>query len=144
VQQLRSIKQRSSSAPLAVAVADVADVGRYCCTDQLPDGLLAALLPGPVTVLLPRRQDAAVADGVLSPGVDAGSSSDSAPPPLGVRVVPNEFVRRVCRGLGGGIALTSANVSGDQSSVCVGDFRCGVCHEGGGGIAPHSRPTLPC
>jgi tRNA threonylcarbamoyl adenosine modification protein (Sua5/YciO/YrdC/YwlC family) len=120
VQQLRAIKQRAPSAPFAVAVADVDDVQRYCVTEQLPAGLLRALLPGPVTVLLPLRPDAALAQGVLQPG----SSSDAAAQAVvGVRVVPNEFVRGVCRQLGGGIALTSANLSGGESSLCVQDFR---------------------
>jgi tRNA threonylcarbamoyl adenosine modification protein (Sua5/YciO/YrdC/YwlC family) len=125
VQQLRAIKQRSSSAPFAVAVADVEDIQRYCVTEQLPAGLLRALLPGPVTVLLPLRPDAALASGVLQP--DASNSSDTAAAAaaavIGVRVVPNEFVRGVCRQLGGGIALTSANLSGGESSLCVQDFR---------------------
>lgn len=140
MQQLRRIKQRSSSAPFAVAVADVADVSRYCTTEQLPPGLLAALLPGPVTVLLPRRTDGDAADlaqGVFGPGrMDAGAAAaasataeaaataGAAPAAVvGVRVVPQEFVRRVCRGLGGGIALTSANISGGESSLCTADFR---------------------
>jgi tRNA threonylcarbamoyl adenosine modification protein (Sua5/YciO/YrdC/YwlC family) len=125
VQQLRAIKQRAPTAPFAVAVADVDDVTRYCVTEQLPPGLLRALLPGPVTVLLPLRPDADLAQGVLQP--DASSShSDAAAAAMhvvGVRVVPNEFVRGVCRQLGGGIALTSANLSGGESSVCIHDFR---------------------
>lgn len=40
VRRLRNIKGRSAAAPLAVAVANVADVARYCVTDHLPDGLL--------------------------------------------------------------------------------------------------------
>jgi tRNA A37 threonylcarbamoyladenosine synthetase subunit TsaC/SUA5/YrdC len=42
---------------------------------------------------------------------------------VGVRVVPHEFVRRVCRALGGGVALTSANLSGEESSLSIADFR---------------------
>jgi tRNA threonylcarbamoyl adenosine modification protein (Sua5/YciO/YrdC/YwlC family) len=126
VQQLRAIKQRAPSAPFAVAVADVEDVQRYCVTEQLPQGLLRALLPGPVTVLLPLRSDAALAQGVLQPD---SSSSDTAAaaaaPVVAVRVVPNEFVWGVCRQLGSGIALTSANLSGGESSLSIHDFRCG-------------------
>jgi tRNA threonylcarbamoyl adenosine modification protein (Sua5/YciO/YrdC/YwlC family) len=126
VQQLRAIKQRAPSAPFAVAVADVEDVQRYCVTEQLPQGLLRALLPGPVTVLLPLRPDAALAQGVLQPDSSSSSSDTAAAaavPVVGVRVVPNEFVRGVCRQLGGGIALTSANLSGAESSLCIHDFR---------------------
>jgi tRNA threonylcarbamoyl adenosine modification protein (Sua5/YciO/YrdC/YwlC family) len=127
VQQLRAIKQRAPSAPFAVTVADVEDVQRYCVTEQLPQGLLRALLPGPVTVLLPLRPDADLAQGVLQPNNSSSSSNTAAAaaagPVVGVRVVPNEFVRGVCRQLGGGIALTSANLSGAESSLCIHDFR---------------------
>jgi tRNA A37 threonylcarbamoyladenosine synthetase subunit TsaC/SUA5/YrdC len=76
VQQLRRIKQRPPSAPIALALADVADVQQYCAAEHLPPGLLAALLPGPVTVLLPRRQDGAaapLAEGVFSAAAGAGA-----------------------------------------------------------------------
>jgi tRNA A37 threonylcarbamoyladenosine synthetase subunit TsaC/SUA5/YrdC len=126
VQQLRRIKQRSSQALFAVAVADVSDVSSYCSTEQLPPGLLAALLPGPVTVLLPRRTDAAaaaLAENVFGPGAMAAAAAAAPAAVVGVRVVSNEFVRRVCRTLGGGVALTSANLSGAESSLCTADFR---------------------
>jgi len=65
VDQMRKIKSRSPDVPFAVAVADVSDIDRYCHTEQLPEGLLRALLPGPVTVLLPMKAGAALAAGVL-------------------------------------------------------------------------------
>eukprot|EP00775_Hariotina_reticulata_P000105 gene105-270_t len=126
---MRKIKSRGPDVPFAVAVAEVSDIDRYCHTEQLPEGLLRALLPGPVTVLLPMKADADLAAGVvpghMSGNGNAGSTGSTAlpsKPVLGVRVVPNEFVRAVCRQLGQGIALTSANPSGAESSLCVQDF----------------------
>lgn len=40
----------------------------------------------------------------------------------GVRIPESDFIRDVCRGNGGAIALTSANLSGATSPVCVNDF----------------------
>ena len=70
------------------------------------------------------RPDADLAQGLVNPGGSstAGDSS-SMTAVVGIRVVPNEFVRGVCRELGGGVALTSANLSGAESSLCVQDFR---------------------
>lgn len=86
-----------------------------------------ALLPGPVTVLLPLKPGSDLAPAVLNPDNRSDQISvDSAAAVVGIRVVPNEFVRRVCRALGGGIALTSANLSGKESSLQTQDFRCGV------------------
>lgn len=54
--------------PLAICVAEVADIDRYAMCAHLPHGLLEDLLPGPVTVLLTRRLDAALS-ALLNPGV---------------------------------------------------------------------------
>ena len=40
----------------------------------------------------------------------------------GVRIPDHEFMRAVCRSHGGAIALTSANISGGTSPLCVNDF----------------------
>ncbi|GAB2265573.1 hypothetical protein Dimus_000612 [Dionaea muscipula] len=41
---------------------------------------------------------------------------------IGVRVPENDFIRAICRGSGSCLALTSANLSGHPSSVCIKDF----------------------
>lgn len=69
IQGLYSIKHRQAYAPLAICVADVADLHRYCYTDHLPEQLLQQLLPGPVTLILKRKEDAPLcAD--LNPGLE--------------------------------------------------------------------------
>ncbi len=40
----------------------------------------------------------------------------------GVRIPDSDFIRGVCRDHGGAIALTSANISGAASPLCVNDF----------------------
>ena len=74
VQRIYEIKQRQESAPLAICVADVHDVSAYGDVGHLPAGLLSRLLPGPVTVVLPRRADAA-----LSPELNPGTSTIGVP-----------------------------------------------------------------
>ena len=41
---------------------------------------------------------------------------------IGVRVPDSDFIRAVSRGLGSALALTSANLSGQPSSVDIKDF----------------------
>ena len=46
------------------------------------------------------------------------------------------FIRQLCAGFGGALALTSANLSGQPSSLKVDDFRelwprCGAVYDGG-------------
>jgi len=111
VQRLYQVKRRDGNRPLAICVADVEDVHRFAATGHLPPQLLADLLPGQVTVLLP-RSDASNLPKSFNPGL----------PTIGVRVPGSDFVREVARAHGA-IALTSANISGEPSASRVIDFQ---------------------
>ncbi|DBA96565.1 TPA: hypothetical protein ACH3X1_015434 [Trebouxia sp. C0004] len=111
IQRIYSIKHRQAYAPLAICVADVSDLHRYCHAEHLPEQLLQQLLPGPVTLILQRRQEAPLC-AELNPGLET----------IGVRIPDADFIRGVCRDHGGAIALTSANISGAASPLCVNDF----------------------
>lgn len=115
-------KKRAPNKAVAIAVAEVADISRFAHSEGLPPGLLSALLPGPVTVILTRRADAALA-AALSPRGTVGIRVPGADPNRITRREDFSFVREVARGLGGAVALTSANLSNRTSSVDVEDFR---------------------
>ena len=66
--RIYAIKGRQAHLPLAICVADVADVARYGNASHVPEGLLAQLLPGAVTVILSRRTDAPLCAS-LNPGL---------------------------------------------------------------------------
>jgi tRNA A37 threonylcarbamoyladenosine synthetase subunit TsaC/SUA5/YrdC len=146
---LRAAKRRAPRRPLAIAVGDVDDVARYCAVDGLPPGLLAALLPGPVTVLLPLAPGAPLAPGLLGefPHCDSMAVEEKGPDGggggafsetegteaaaarasvgvVGVRVPRCEFVRAVARALGGALALSSANVSGGEGALELEECWC--------------------
>lgn len=54
VRHIYEIKGRDFNKPVAICVADAADVAKYGRVD-VPEGLLSKLLPGPVTVAFDRR-----------------------------------------------------------------------------------------
>lgn len=110
--RIYEIKSRDQAKSLAVCVADVEDVSRYATTRHLPGGLLEQLLPGPVTLVLPRDEGSQ-----LHPALNPGVKS------VGVRIPQSEFIRGVARSFGKALALTSANVSGTTSTVCVDEFQ---------------------
>ncbi|CAA7390429.1 unnamed protein product [Spirodela intermedia] len=125
IKKIYEIKGRQETKPLAICVADVSEIPRFALTEHLPPGLLDSLLPGPVTVVL-RRGESSILDKSLNPGVDS----------IGVRVPDCEFIRCVARGSGCALALTSANVSGQPSSVSPKDFEhlwrhCAFIYDGG-------------
>lgn len=111
IRRVYEIKERKLSSPLAVCVADVDVVGAYGETAHLPGGLLDSLLPGAVTLLLPRRES-----GLLSASLNPGVGS------IGIRIPDSDFIRGLSRSFGGALALTSANTSSHASTVRVEEF----------------------
>ena len=112
INAIYDIKKRDPAKPLAVCVADHHDVAKICHTTHLPEGLLNDLLPGPVTIILDRRRDSKQISNALNPGVDA----------LAVRIPDFPFLRAICRQVQTPLALTSANLSGEQSPVHTSEF----------------------
>ncbi|KAL3634696.1 hypothetical protein CASFOL_021750 [Castilleja foliolosa] len=131
VKRIYEIKGRKYTKPLAICVSDVEDIQRFADTEHLPGGLLDSLLPGPVTVVL-RRGESSILEKSLNPGHDS----------IGVRVPDSSFIRLIARGSESALALTSANLSGQPSSVDVKDFenlwdRCAYVYNGG--VLPSGR-----
>lgn len=106
--RLYTIKGRDKSKPLAVCVADIDTIPDVADVKNLKPGLIDALLPGPVTLLLKRS---ASLNPYLNPGVDS----------VGVRVPDHNFIVAVCR-IAGPLALTSANLSGKPSTCSIDEF----------------------
>ena len=79
LQRIYDIKKRPAGLPLGICVAEVSDVDTYGVTSHLPPGLLHALLPGPVTVILPRQPDAPVSP-LLNPGLPSLGTKCTAQP----------------------------------------------------------------
>ena len=78
IQRIYSIKHRQAYAPLAICIADVSDLHRYCHAEHLPEQLLQQLLPGPVTLILQRRQEAPLCT-QLNPGLATIGESSWSP-----------------------------------------------------------------
>lgn len=110
INKLYAIKGRSENKPLAICISEVNDVGRWARVDHLPDGLLFALLPGPVTLVLH----------YTSQLEHSLTSSDGK---VGIRVPNNAFIRQVVAKLDNPLALTSANISGNPSSISTDEFK---------------------
>ncbi|XP_009335080.2 threonylcarbamoyl-AMP synthase isoform X1 [Pyrus x bretschneideri] len=131
VNRIYEIKGRKHTSPLAICVGDVSDIERFAVTDHLPHGLLEVLLPGPVTLVL-SRGESSILEKSLNPGLHS----------IGVRVPDCNFIRDIARGLGSALALTSANLSGQPSSVSIKDFEnlwehCAYVYNGG--VLPSGR-----
>ena len=110
VKQLYKIKERDQKKPVAICVNSVKSISHWGKVDGLPLGLLDALLPGPVTVILERTSD-------LNPTLNSDTYK------VGIRIPNSEFVLQLCKRLGTPLALTSANASNEPSSLAPEEFQ---------------------
>lgn len=103
------MKGRENAKPLAICVGRVEDVYKWGIV-SITNQLLNSLLPGPVTLLLHPQP------GHLLP-------LPENPKLVGIRVPDHAFSCAVAQELGVPIALTSANISGQPSSLNPEEFR---------------------
>ena len=108
VAKLYQIKKRNLVKPLAICVANVDDVYKWCNVN-VPSSLLSQLLPGQVTLVFERSIN-------LNSSINPDHSS------IGVRIPGCQFIRSVSQKLGQPLALTSANVSNEEASLKVEEF----------------------
>jgi len=140
IEKLYKIKGREESKPIAICVGESYDVCQWTRFPQplmdmigektgkvddqtyqrstspgVLNELLRDFLPGPVTVITERSQ-------ALNTDLNPKSNT------VGVRVPDDDFIRALTNRLREPIALTSANFSGEESSLQVEDFRKLYCH----------------
>ncbi|NXI48007.1 YRDC protein, partial [Galbula dea] len=109
VRSVYSLKGRNGGKPLAICLADVDHIYRYCRVN-VPDELLRDLLPGPVTLVLKRSEE-------LNKDLNPFTSL------VGVRIPNHAFIRELAGACSGPLALTSANVSCQASTLTVLEFQ---------------------
>ena len=108
LRKLYEIKARDQSKPVAICVPKPEDIslwGRLTVTASLLD----ELLPGPVTLVFERSER-------LNPNLNPGTRL------VGVRVPDSPFIRQLTELCSEPLALTSANISGAQSTLAVEEF----------------------
>ncbi|XP_075051499.1 threonylcarbamoyl-AMP synthase [Mixophyes fleayi] len=109
ISNIYNIKGRNGTKPLAICVGDIEDIYKYCHVN-VPDQLLRDLLPGPVTLVM-ERSDA------LNKELNPSTSL------VGVRIPDHAFIRQLTQISSEPLALTSANISTQPSTLTVQEFR---------------------
>ena len=103
-------KGRPSFNPLIAHVADVESARRIAVLDERAEALAAAFWPGPLTIVAPVRDGAAVCD-LARAGLDT----------VAVRVPGHPLSRALLRTFGGPLVAPSANRSGRPSPTTFAD-----------------------
>ena len=104
VARIFEAKGRPQFNPLIVHVADAGMARRYVTFDPLAEKLAAAFWPGPLTLVLPRKEDCKISL-LASAGLET----------LGVRAPGHEIARQLIRETDRPLAAPSANRSGSIS-----------------------------
>jgi len=104
VAEIFEAKGRPRFNPLIAHVADLAAARRVAVFDARAEAVAAAFWPGPLTLVLPMREEAGI-----SPLVTAGLET------LAVRVPTHPVAQGLLRAFGGPVAAPSANPSGRVS-----------------------------
>ncbi len=100
--KIYAAKGRPSDNPLIVHLADPAHAIRYARTGELYDHIAETLMPGPLTVILKKRD-------IIPDSVTGGLNS------VGIRVPSHSVARELIELAGVPIAAPSANLSGKPS-----------------------------
>lgn len=109
VARLFQLKRRDAGKPVAICVHDVADISQWAEV-SIPENLLRQLFPGPVTAVFCRTPR-------LNPALNPFTNL------VGVRVPDSDFIRQTTKLCGGPLALTSANVSSEMSTLTIQEFQ---------------------
>ena len=104
IARLYQAKGRPSFNPLIAHVADLAAARQIARFDATAARLAEAFWPGPLTLVLPKTPDCAVAD-LATAGLDT----------LAVRVPVHPVARGILKAFGGPVVAPSANLSGHVS-----------------------------
>lgn len=108
VRRVFELKKRPLTMPLSIALADARDIETYAIVPEKARPLLA-LLPGPITLILPRRPTV--------PSLVTGGRAE-----VGVRVPAHEECRRLIR-RSGPLTTTSANIHGQPEPRSLEEIR---------------------
>lgn len=111
IRSLYDVKGRIEEKPVAMCVSSIEQLRRCGEADHLPTELLEKLLPGPVTIVLARSPY--LNNPYLNPGIAK----------IGIRIPDCEFIQKVSAAFVSPIALTSANRSGEKSTLEVAEFK---------------------
>ncbi|MBQ2767503.1 MAG: threonylcarbamoyl-AMP synthase [Clostridia bacterium] len=104
--KIYAAKGRPSDNPLIIHIAEPQDARAYAVTSPLYDRLAAAFMPGPLTLILPKRES-------IPYSVTGGLDS------VAVRCPAHPIAHALIAAAGVPIAAPSANLSGKPSPTCA-------------------------
>ncbi len=100
--KVQKIKKQDRNKPISVVVKDIKTARRIACIDSKVEKILSRIWPGPITVVL-RKKD-------IIPYVLTGAGETVA-----VRISDNKFISALLSKIDFPVTATSANISGEKN-----------------------------
>jgi L-threonylcarbamoyladenylate synthase len=111
IAKVYKIKQRSPDLALSIHLADPAEIKNW--VDHIPAAakpLIEQYMPGPLTLILPKASH-------VPTSITGGKNT------IGVRCPDHPIAQALIRGVGHGLIMTSANISGEKSPITANEAR---------------------
>lgn len=103
VKSVFTVKKRSLSNPLSIAVSGTEMMGQYCEISKAAEKLADVFLPGALTMVLMKKN--------LPEALTGGA------PKVGIRIPDSDITLKLIELLGAPITATSANISGNPPPI---------------------------
>ncbi|XP_075218454.1 threonylcarbamoyl-AMP synthase-like [Lycorma delicatula] len=109
VKALYQIKIRDLKKPVAICLDKIENISSWGVVTNIPSELFTDLLPGPVTIILERTH-------LLNPSLNPNTDK------VGIRIPCYWLIQEIVNRLGRPLALTSANISNNPSTLVPCEF----------------------
>lgn len=108
VESLYKIKNRDKKKPIAILLKDLKAAEKIFIFDKTAKKIAKKFLPGALTIILKTKSEVKNISKKLNSNLDDF---------LGFRIIENEFVKNLFQKFDGALALTSANISTQESAT---------------------------
>ena len=113
VRRLYSLKKMPLGKPVSILVRDLEEAQRYGKFPPLAVKLALKYWPGPLTIVVPRREGGSAGACALPAWINPSEET------IGFRVSSNKWARKLVEAFGGPVTTTSANLSGAVQAYSV-------------------------
>lgn len=108
IEQIYSVKKRNKNKPIAIFLPNLAMAERILIFDEQAKKVAEKFQQIPLTLILKKRSEALI---------NLASNLNENDEFLGFRIVQKNFISELLKNFGGVLAVTSANISGDEAAI---------------------------
>ena len=109
INKIYELKGRNNNKPICVLTSSIEKIKKVAYINNQEEQLINKYMPGALTIILNKKEN--VSD-ILTSNLKT----------IGVRIPNNEIDLKILDKLNYPLAVTSANISGEQSSIAIDDF----------------------